>query len=204
MLLLRLVLRLSLQHCLDLVLAVAGAQSAETDKAFLSLTLHRRVLATLHLIALLFQLLQKRFVIPRLFCKDGVDDSAQSVTVAFFRRVDNALLPFPIRLVLDGGELMFQTNQVAQPLHRKGGKPEIFEFPGPIQGGGIINNVVVNVLPVRVRCHHKGVLALGKAHGQFVAHLVGFLGGDLSGLERLTNLIGDHITFLAAPGGLLV
>ena len=99
---------------------------------------------------------------------------------------------------------MLQTNQITQPLHRKGGKPEIFEFPGPIQGGGIINNVVVNVLPVRVRCHHKGVLALGKAHGQFIAHLVGFLGGDFSGLERLTNLIGDHITFLAAPGNLLV
>lgn len=29
--------------------------------------------------------------------------------------------------------------------------------------------MVVNVLPVRVRCHHKGVLALGKTHGQFVA-----------------------------------
>ena len=29
--------------------------------------------------------------------------------------------------------------------------------------------MVVDVLPVRVRCHHKGVLALGKAHGKFVA-----------------------------------
>ena len=38
--------------------------------------LHRRVLATLHLITLLLQLLQKRFVIPRFFCKDCVDDSA--------------------------------------------------------------------------------------------------------------------------------
>ena len=28
--------------------------------------------------------------------------------------------------------------------------------------------MVVDVLPVR---HYKGVLALGKAHGQFVAHL---------------------------------
>ena len=67
---------LSLQHRLDFVLAVAGAQSAETDKPFLPLALHRRVLATLHLVALLLQFLQKRFVISRLFCKDGVDDSA--------------------------------------------------------------------------------------------------------------------------------
>ena len=99
-------LRLSLQHRLDFLLTVPDAQCAETDKPFLPLALHSRVLAPLHLIALLFQLLQKRFVILRLFCKDGVDDSAQAVTVAFFRRIDDALLSFPIRLVLDGGELV--------------------------------------------------------------------------------------------------
>ena len=92
----------ALQHRLDLVLAIAGAQSAETDKAFLSLTLHRRVLAPLHLIALLLQPLQKNFKVLRLLCKDGVNDSAQAVTVTFLGRIDDALLPFPIRLVLDG------------------------------------------------------------------------------------------------------
>ena len=58
--------------------------------------------------------------------------------------------------------------------------------------------MVVDVLPVRVRCHHKGVLALGKAHSQFVAHLVSLLCGDLTGLERLPYLISDHIAFLPA------
>ena len=107
---------LSLQHCFDLVLAIAGTQSAETDKTLLPLALHRRVLATLHLVALLYQLLKKNFKVLRLLCKDGVDDSAQAVTVASSRRVNDALLPFPIRLVLDGGELMFQADQIAQPL----------------------------------------------------------------------------------------
>ena len=105
--LVRLVLRLSLQHRLDLVLAITGTQCAETDKAFLSLAFHRRVLATLHLIALLLQLLQKRFVIPRFFCKDCVDDSAQAVTVALLRRVDDALLPFPVGLLFNDGQLVF-------------------------------------------------------------------------------------------------
>ena len=82
------------------------AEKPTDYEAFLPLTFHRRVLATLHLIALLFQLLQKRFVILRLFCKDGVDDSAQAVTVALLGWIDDALLPFPIGLVLDGGELM--------------------------------------------------------------------------------------------------
>ena len=120
--------RLALKHRLNLILTIVGAQSAETDKPFLPLALHRRVFATLHLIALLHQLLQKDFKILRLFCKDGVDDSAQAVAVALFRWVDDALLPFPIGLVLDGGELMLQTNQIAQPLHRKGGEPKVAEL----------------------------------------------------------------------------
>ena len=51
---------------------------------------------------------------------------------------------------------------------------------------------------VRVGGNDKRIFALGEAHGQFIAHLVGFLGGNLAGLERLPNLIGDHIIFLPA------
>ena len=99
---------------------------------------------------------------------------------------------------------MFQTNQVAQPLHRKGGKPEIFEFPGSVQGSGIINNVVVDVRPVGVGGNDKSVFTLQKSLGKLVADAVGFLRRDLPRLKRLPHLIGDHIAFLAAPGGLLV
>ena len=99
---------------------------------------------------------------------------------------------------------MLQTDQVAQPLHRKGGKPEIFEFPGSIQGGGIINNVVVDVRPVSMGGNDKSVFALQKPLGKLVTDAVGFLRRNLPRLERLPHLISDNITFLAAPGGLLV
>ena len=56
--------------------------------------------------------------------------------------------------------------------------------------------MVVDVLPVRVRCHHKGVLALGKAHGQFVAYFVSLLCGDFPRTEGLPYLISDHVAFL--------
>ena len=59
----------------------------------LLLALRRRVLATLHLVALLYQLLKKNFKVLRLLCKDGVDDSAQAVTVAFSRRVNDRVAP---------------------------------------------------------------------------------------------------------------
>ena len=64
--------------------------------------------------------------------------------------------------------------------------------------------MVVDVLPVRVRCHHKGVLALGKAHCQFVAYLVSLLCGDLTRTKRLPYLISNDIAFLSASGGKFV
>ena len=61
--------------------------------------------------------------------------------------------------------------------------------------------MIMNVFPVCVGGNNKRILALGKPHGKFIAHLVGFFGGDLTGLERLPNLIGDHITFLPTSSG---
>ena len=46
----------------------------------------------------------------------------------------------------------------------------------------------------------KSILAFCKPHGKFITDLVGFFSGDLSGFERLPNLIGNHIIFLPAPG----
>jgi hypothetical protein len=99
---------------------------------------------------------------------------------------------------------MLQTNQVTQPLHCKGGEPEIFEFPGSVQGSRIINNVVVDVRPVGVCCNDKSVFALQKPLGKLVADAVSFLRRNFSRLEGLPHLIGDHIAFLAAPSGPLV
>ena len=59
--------------------------------------------------------------------------------------------------------------------------------------------MIVNVFPVRVSGNDKRILTLGKPHGKLITDLVGFLGSDLSGLERLPNLIGNHVTFLSAP-----
>ena len=60
--------------------------------------------------------------------------------------------------------------------------------------------MVMDVVTVCVGGNDKSVFALGKPHGKFIAHLVGFLGGDLTGFERLSNLVGDDVTFLSAPG----
>ena len=64
--------------------------------------------------------------------------------------------------------------------------------------------MVVDVRPVGVGSNDKSILALQKTLGKLVADAVGFLRRDLPRLEGLPHLISDNITFLAAPGGLLV
>ena len=64
--------------------------------------------------------------------------------------------------------------------------------------------MVVDVFPIRVSGNDKCIFALGEAHCQLIAHLVGLLCGDLTGAKRLPNLIGDHIIFLSASCGKFV
>ena len=67
--------------------------------------------------------------------KEKSYDAAQPVAVAFPRRVSNALLPFPVRLLFDYGELMLQTNQVAQPLYCQPREEKIPEFSCTMPAG---------------------------------------------------------------------
>ena len=117
------------QHRLDFFLTVPSTQCLETDKALLPCALDGSVFSTLDLITLLFQFLQKIFVILGLFCKDAVDDATQPITIAFFGWIEGTFLPFPVGLYFNNRELMLQTNQVAQPLNgqcRKEKIPELF------------------------------------------------------------------------------
>ena len=61
----------------------------------------------------------------------------------------------------------------------------------------------MDVAPVYVGGDDKLIPALGEAFGQLPAYPVGVLRGDLSGLERLPDMIGQHFLVVArhpAPG----
>ena len=58
--------------------------------------------------------------------------------------------------------------------------------------------MVMDVVTVCVGGNNKRILALGKTHGQFVAHLVSFLCSDFPRTKGLPYLISDHIAFLSA------
>ena len=132
----------SCNHCFQFVLAIACAQRFESDEPFLSCALDGSVFSALDLITLLFQFLQKIFVILGLFCKDAVDDATQPITIAFFGWIEGTFLPFPVGLYFNNRELMLQTNQVAQPLHCQRRKEKIPELSGAIQRCGVEDPVV--------------------------------------------------------------
>ena len=132
----------SCNHCFQFVLAIACAQRFESDEPFLSCALDGSVFSALDLITLLFQFLQKIFVILGLFCKDAVDDATQPITIAFFGWIEGTFLPFPVGLYFNNRELMLQTNQVAQPLHCQRRKEKIPELPAAIQRCGVEDPVV--------------------------------------------------------------
>lgn len=121
--------RFSRNHRLQFILTVPSPQRFEADEPLLPCALDGSVFSTLDLITLLFQFLQKIFVILGLFCKDAVDDATQPITIAFFGWIEGTFLPFPVGLYFNNRELMLQRNQVAQPLNgqcRKEKIPELF------------------------------------------------------------------------------
>ena len=65
------------QHRLDFFLTVPSTQCLETDKALLPCALDGSVFAAFDFIALLFQLLQKFFVVGGFLLQNFIDDTAQ-------------------------------------------------------------------------------------------------------------------------------
>ena len=105
------------------------------------------------------------------------------------------------------GQIIFKANAVREPSHRTARADEVPEFPGAVQRGRVVINVIMDVCLVRVSSNEKGILALCPAHRRFIADAVGLLRCDLAGLERLADLIAKHIRvppLLPACGGFVL
>ena len=98
--------------------------------------------------------------------------------------------------VLHNGEAVFQTQPVREPPEGKAGAPEVSELPGTVKGGGIVIDVTVDMLLVRVGRHKEGVAALRPAHSQFIADTVRLFWYYLPGIEGHAYLVTEHVRFL--------
>lgn len=62
----------------------------------------------------------------------------------------------------------------------------------------------MNMGPIGMSCHNKGILTFCKTESQFLSQSVRFLRYDLSGLEGLTDLVSNLFMPLAATCDLLI
>ena len=132
--------------------------------------------------------------------KGGINGGPQPVLIG--QRPFPSGQPFPVipKLALASGlgifhdrQSVFQAQAVREPPQGKGRAPKVAEFPGTVKGRGIVVDVRVNMLLVRVGRDDEGMTALRPAHSQLIAYPVCFFRGDLSGIEGLTDLITQHI-----------
>ena len=134
----------------------------------------------------------------RISLHSRVNGCPQIVTVGSPLGVLGALFSFPVGARHYDRKPMLQTQPVTDPLQGQPGQMEIPELPGAVQGGGIEDDVIVDMRPVGVGGNDKGVFAFREAHPQLIADTVGLLRRDLARFEGLAYLVGDDIMFLAA------
>ena len=87
---------------------------------------------------------------------------------------------------------MLQTYPVRQPPQGERGADEVAELPGAVIGGGIVVDVIMNVLFVYMGTDEELILALCPAHRRFIADAVGLLRRHLAVRERLPDLVAQR------------
>ena len=101
--------------------------------------------------------------------------------------------PLAVELgIYDHGQIVLQTYPVRQPPQGERGADEVAELPGAVIGGGIVVNVIVNVLLVYMGTDEELILALCPAHRRFIADAVGLLRRHLAVRERLPDLVAQR------------
>ena len=81
---------------------------------------------------------------------------------------------------------------------------EIVEPLVTVRGDGREYHMIMDVFLVRMSGHDERKVATGEPQGQLVAQTVGNLRCDLTGLERLSDLIGDDLVTRFASGAELI
>ena len=140
----------------------------------------------------------------RIFSQGIINGEAYSFPVGRLLLISQ---PFIIRLAFDfwilhDGVTVLDADGIIQSADCSGAAPEVSELSGFIQGGGVPDNMVMNMGFVNVCADNKGMIAFCESPCQFAAKPIGFFWGDLTRTERLTEMIGNHIIFATDSAGL--
>ena len=113
--------------------------------------------------------------------------------------------PLAVELgICNHGQIVLQTYPVRQPPQGERGADEVAKLPGAVIGGGIVVNVIMNVLFVYMGTDEELILPLCPAHRRFIADAVGLLRRHLAVRERLPDLVAQRPVSGPAVGFALI
>ena len=108
------------------------------------------------------------------------------------------------RRFFDDRQIVFGADQIGKFSGGHAGSLEIAEFPCTVQGSGVPDDMIVDMVFIHMGCHDKCVVSFEPAFCKFITDPVCFLWCDFTGFERLPVLIGDHIAFLFSAGDVFI
>ena len=88
---------------------------------------------------------------------------------------------------------MLQAQLVIHAPDRPSGAPEVAEFFLTVQHRRIYDDVVMDMVFIHMGADNKSMVSLRQLQCQLPPDLVRFFRRDLAGLERLPEMVGDHI-----------
>ena len=94
---------------------------------------------------------------------------------------------------------MFETEPVIYAPDCPCGSPKVPELSGTVKRCGIDNDMIMDVVLIYMRTDNKGMISFCQFLCKFPSDLVCLFRCDFSGLERLTEMISDHIILSPAP-----
>ena len=148
--------------------------------------------------------------------KEAVAEKLEELNCYAFKKREGCLLytsPIPQPLVialsmrlrvLYKGISVLYADGIIEPPDRAGAAPKIPKLPLIVQGGGIENDVVMDVLSINMSADNESVFSLGKTPRQFTAQPVCFFRRDLTRDKRLSEMIGNHIVLAPYPASGLI
>lgn len=187
-------------HSADFILRVPIPERGHADVFPERRMAECEMLAALDRIPLRLQQAEKGIEVMRLFGKRGVDGLPQQIPARRFPAEPLIIAVISSARILNDGKLMLNTNHIAQPCDRSAGTEKIPELVGAVQRGGVPDNMIVDMPAIRMGTDDKSVFAFQKTGSEVIADLVRLLRRDLTGLEGLTHLIGDHIIAFFSAG----
>ena len=179
-------------------LGVVVAQGFKTDILLLTGTGKRDIFPITDLVSGLRQHCHKSVKALRLFGECAVDGSSKQIAVAGLRVAAKPLvIAVTVRMwMFDHRELILHTDQVTEFSHCLSASVKIAEFTLAVEGGGVPNNMIVNMRFVCVGGNDKCVIPFCEPHGELISDFVCQLRRDFSRFEGLAYLIRNNVVLL--------